>query len=90
MGKTRILQYTISAIIARLILKKILGLVNKRHFTEVSVVSKLEYSSIFFGVNILGHDSVKWALSGGVADYEYTDKNRRLLLRRHQRVITKG
>lgn len=29
------------------------------------------HCSISSGVSIVGHDSVKWALSGGVADYEY-------------------
>jgi acetyltransferase-like isoleucine patch superfamily enzyme len=29
------------------------------------------YCSISSGVNIVGHDSVKWALSGGNLDYEY-------------------
>ena len=42
------------------------------------MVSKLEIQFDFFGVNILGHDS-KWVLVEKVADYEYTDKNRRLL-----------
>lgn len=30
-----------------------------------------EFCSIASGVNILTHDSVKWALSGGICDYEH-------------------